>query len=271
MKTHAFANNRPAAGRRAFALLFLYAALCFCAPALAQDNAAEPAFATQPLAALTSALIAPVPAATGSWTYELMSGDEPLGKLTMTLSVQPCAAGECYVLSQNGRFQFSATDTRSVSSRTVLKPDFTLLSYEKTQESNTDGRVITQTMRASVGGLTMTLSTGGTAGPPQEKTIRKTGPVFFAPAATLLLVRAANPDKNTSYIFDSFVPEQAALLPGYIQTRGQVLQKGGDAAQTLFRLRASNGESALVFDVNAAREIARYGPESGDLDFVLVK
>jgi hypothetical protein len=264
MKTHALANSRAAA----VAVLVMCAALLFAPAARAQDQAPEPGFATQPLHALTSGLAAANPAAAGSWSYDMRSADASLGRLTVTLSVQPCTAGECYVLAQSGRFEFSATDTRLISSRAVLKPDFTLLSYEKSQQSAGGGQ---SAARAAVGGLTVTVEASETGAAPMEKTIRKTGPVFFAPAATFLLVRAANPEKNTSYIFDSLSPEQAALLPGYIQTLGPVTQKTGQGAQTLFRLRASNGESVLLFDVNASGEIARYGPETGDLEFVLVK
>jgi len=248
----------------------LGAALCFAAPAKAEDLEPDPKHATQTLFALTSSSTSADPAAAGAWTYELVSGDAVLGRLSVELSVQPCPVGECYVMTQMGSFEFSATHTRTLNSRAVIKPDFTLLNYEKTQEIKSGDEITAQTMRTDVGGLTVTTVTRGTA-TPEEKTIRKTGPVFLAPAVTLLLVRAAKPENNTYYTFDALIPDQGDLLPGFIEITGAILQKTDAGAQNLFRIRASNGESTLAFDVNAQGEIVRYGPETGGLEFHLVK
>lgn len=239
-------------------------------PANAADQEADLEHATQTLFALTSSSTRANPEAAGAWTYELVSGDAVLGRLSVELSVQPCPAGDCYVMTQTGRFEFSATDTRTLNSRAVIKPDFTLLSYEKSQEIKAGDEIAAQDMRADVGGLTVTTVTKGNA-TPEEKTIRKTGPVFLAPAVTLLLVRAADPKNNTHYTFDAFIPDQIALLPGFIEITGAIQQKTDAGAQNLVRIRASNGESTLTFDVDAKGEIVRYGPETGGLEFHLVK
>lgn len=211
------------------------------------------------------------PAATGSWHFDLYSEDVLLGDMTVAISVAGCTAGNCYVMDQQGTFLLSATDTRKITSRAVLKPDLTLLEYEKTERgAMEDGLPFSRGMKSVVGGLSViTVSESG--GAPEEKQLRKTGPVYLAPAATWLLVRALSPENGVRYTYDAFNPERIELLAASIQVAGAVVSKTESGPEHVFRILAFNGDSSLVFNVDSQGRIVSYGPEDGSMEFRLRK
>lgn len=112
----------------------------------------------------------------------------------------------------------------------------------------------------------------GQDGQTQETTLRKTGPVFLAPAATWLLVRTLDPEAGATYTFGAYVPKQDDILPANIRIAGPILQRTEQGqTQQYYRIEAFNGQSTLVFDIDDSGTIAAYGPQDGGLKFRLVK
>ena len=152
------------------------------------------------------------PEAIGEWKYQLVSEDAVIGDMKVTVAKETLYASACYRMEQTGTFAVSATETRRIQTTAHLRPDLTLIDYERSEETLENGRSKNITrVQAEVGATAIAFLKDAGGGKPVKSEIKKTGPIYYAPGAAWILLRTSNLKPGQSYRFDNWLPESGDI------------------------------------------------------------
>ena len=125
-------------------------------------------------------------------------------------------------------------------------------------------------MQAEAGATAIAFLKDAGDGKPVKSEIKKTGLIYYAPGAAWILLRTSNMKPGQSYRFDNWLPESGDIREATIDVIGPVTMRVKGNPETVLRVRVSNGLGSMIFHQDRWGGIISYGPESGEMAFLLV-